>query len=165
MRNHIITPCNSISSDSCAVPSSDSCAVPWLWPPSQYPTFIQQDHLAKDLPSEDIESLTLLDLHVTHIQNSQEHRLQHVSFSKSILWCHQRNNDYESEIITLTWLLMRNHIITPCNSISSDSCAVPSCLRVLLLRRHALLYMYVNIYPHTCLRISMYMHINLCPHI
>ena len=41
----------------------------------------------------------------------------------------------------------------------------PSCLRVLLLRQHALLYMYVHIYPHTCLRISIYMHINLCPHI
>ena len=50
---------------------------------------------------------------------------QHVSFSQSFLWCHQRKNDHESEIITLTRLLWRNHIITPCNSISSDSCAVP----------------------------------------
>jgi len=41
----------------------------WLWPPSQYPAFIQQDHFPKDLPGENIGSHTLLDLPVTHIQH------------------------------------------------------------------------------------------------
>jgi len=31
------------------------------------------DHLPKDLPGENIESLTLLDFPVTHIQHSQQH--------------------------------------------------------------------------------------------
>jgi len=56
----------------------------WLWPPIQAQALIQQDHLPKDLPSENIENLTLLDLPVTHIQNIQEHRLQHTSFPQNI---------------------------------------------------------------------------------
>jgi len=80
---------------------------------------------SKDLPGENIESLTLLDLPVTHIQHFQQHWLQHVSFPQSIFWHHQRKNDHDSRIKTLTRLLMRNHISNFCNSISSDECAVP----------------------------------------
>jgi len=80
---------------------------------------------SENLPSNNIKSLTLLDLPVTHMQHSQQHRLQHVSFPQSIFWRHQRKNDHDSQIKTLIRLLMRNNIVTPCNWIQAhvEDCA------------------------------------------
>jgi len=63
-------------------------------------------------------------------------------FPTDIFWRHQRKNDHDSQIKTLTRLWMRNHIITPCNSISSDGCAIPCKCMPRIVRGG--LYMYSN---------------------